>query len=122
MKNKADANGTYPVNILKPFQFRFPAWTDWFALPLMAIASPLDAALIHSYCVYESGIRLYNAQIGETGVGAIIRLVSFCCIPGFPTFLALLPFRRRALLRWLVWAGSIFVWTAILFQMEIAIR
>lgn len=122
-----------PANFLKPFQFRFPTWADWLGLAVMAIAAPMNAALIHSYCVYERGIRFYNAEIGgeyfhpsgtvgPTGLLAFFNLMLGCGILGIPTFLALLPFRKRPLIRWLVWTGSIFLWTAMFFQMEITLR
>lgn len=99
----------------------------------MALAAPMIAAFIHSYCVYERGFRLYNAEIGgeyfhpngtvvATGILAIVRLIGISVIPAIPTFLVLLPFRRQVLGRWIVWAGSIVIWTVVLFHSEIAFK
>jgi hypothetical protein len=123
----------------QPFRVRLPAWADWPALALMSLAAPLIAAWIHSYCVFERGFRLYNAEIGgiffrgvsgsmppyqqpSIGFEDILTLISGCGIPAIITFLVLLPFRRRALYRWLVWAGCILLWTWVLFQIEISIH
>jgi hypothetical protein len=108
------------MSFIQPFRFRLPAWADWFALVFMALAAPLIAALIHSSCVFQSGIRFYNAEIGGLDVRSILTLVGGCGIPAIPTFFGLLPFRQRAMLRWLVWIAFIFLWTWLLFKMEIA--
>jgi hypothetical protein len=127
------------MNFNKPFQLRLPAWADWIALALMSIAAPLIATYIHSAWVFHSDYRLYNAEIGgiffrgvsgsmppfqepSIGLRDILTLISGCGIPAILTFLALLPFRRRTLYRWIIWTGFIALWTWLLFQMEIAIH
>jgi hypothetical protein len=111
------------MSITQPFRFKLPAWADWFALGLMAIAAPLIAALVHSTCVFQSGIRFYNAQIwGLDGFRSILAFIGGCGIPAIPTFLVLLRFRHQALARWLVWMAFIILWTWLLFKMEYAIQ
>jgi hypothetical protein len=103
----------------------------------MSLAAPLIAACIHSLCVFEHGIRLYNAEIGgiyfhgsmppypqpSLSFGEyILAVIGACGIPAIPTFLVLLPFRKRALYRWLIWTGFVVLWTWVLFQMEVAIH
>jgi hypothetical protein len=128
------------MNFFQPFRVRLPAWADWFALALMALAAPAIAVAIHSGYVLHSGYRLYNAEVGGAyfhgsgegyghgpgygplGFWLILTYLGGCGVPAIPTFLALLPFRKRALYRWLVWAGCIILWTWLLFQMEIAIH
>ena len=98
----------------------------------MSLAAPLIAAFIHSICVFERGIRLYNAEIGgiyfhNTPPNLRLReyiftIIGACCAPALLTFLALLPFRKRILHRWLIWSGFIVLWTWVLFEMEIAIK
>jgi hypothetical protein len=103
----------------------------------MSLAAPLIAVWIHSVCVFERGIRFYNAEIGGiyfhgsmppypqpniSLFGYVLALVGACGIPAIPTFLVLLVFRKRAFYRWLTWAGFIILWTWVLFQMEIAIH
>lgn len=113
----------------QPFRVRLPAWADWFALILMSIAAPVIAACIHSIWVFHRGFRLYNAEIGgayfhqnigQTGLLGILFFIGFCGIPAIPTFLILLPFRRRTFYRWIVWSAFIFLWTWLFFKMEIA--
>ena len=127
------------MNFYHPFRVRLPSWSDWFGLVLMSIAAPLIAAWIHSLCVFERGFELYNAEIGGiyfhgvsgsmppyqqpvAGWRDIVTMFSGCGVPAILTFLVLLPFRRRALYRWPVWAASIVLWIWLLFQMEITIH
>jgi hypothetical protein len=103
----------------------------------MSLAAPLIAACFHSLCVFERGIRLYNAEIGGiyfhgsmppypqpnlSLAGSIFALIGACGVPAIPTFLVLLPFRKRALYRWHVWVSFIILWTWVLFQLEVAIH
>jgi hypothetical protein len=113
----------------QPFRVRLPAWADWFALVLMSLAAPAIAACIHSICVFHRGIRLYNAEIGgayfhgsngQPGLLSILTFIGACGVPAIPTFLVLLPFRRRAFYRWLVWSAFIVLWTWLFFKSEIA--
>jgi hypothetical protein len=119
------------MSFYEPFKLRFPAWADWFALAFMALAAPVIAAFIHSWCIYHGGYRLYNAEIGgaffhgreavdNPGVGMIIAMIGACGVPAIPTFLVLLAFRRWTFLRWLVWCGFIVLWTWLYFKMEFA--
>jgi hypothetical protein len=119
------------MSFYDPFKSRFPAWADWIALGFMALAVPVIAAFIHSWFVYHRGYRLYNAEIGgayfhgreamdNPGVSTVITMIGACGVPAIPTFLVLLAFRRRALYRWIVWAGFIVLWTWLYFKMEFA--
>jgi len=117
------------MTLYQPFRVRIPAWADWLALALMAIAAPAIAACIHSICVFHSGFRLYNAEIGgayfhgsaeRPGVQTVLTFIGACGVPAIPTFLILLPFRRRAFYRWIVWSAFIVLWTWLCFKSEIA--
>jgi hypothetical protein len=119
------------MSIFQSFKLRFPAWADWFALALMAFSAPVIAAFIHSLFVYHSGFRLYNAEFGgayfhgreameNAGTLTMLTIAGACGVPAIPTFLVLIPFRRRTLYRWIVWAGFVILWTWLYFKMEIA--
>ena len=121
------------INFYKLFLVRFPGWAEWFGLVLMAFAAPVIAAFIHSFCVYERGFGLYNAEIGGSyfhGTGAvepwsirrIFELLMLLGIAAIPTFLTLLPFRKRTLHLRIVWVGFVALWTGALFQTEIVIH
>jgi hypothetical protein len=121
------------MNLYQPFRVRLPAWADWFALALMSLGAPLIAASIHSLCVFQRGFRVYNAEIGgayfhgsraveEPGLLTVLVFLGAYGVAAIPTFLVLLPFRKRAMYRWLVWAGSIVLWTWFFFKTEFAIR
>jgi len=99
----------------------------------MALAAPAIAALIHSWCVYHSGHRLYNAEIGgiyfhgpepidKSVVRIIIINICACGVPAILTFLGLLAVRQNAFYRWCVWSGFIFLWTWLCFKAEIAFQ
>jgi hypothetical protein len=121
------------MNFSQPFRVRLPAWADWFALALMSLGAPLIAASIHSLCVFQRDFGLYNAEIGgayfggsgaveQPGLLTVFEFLGACGIPAIPTFLVLLPFRKRVVHRWLVWAGFIVLWTWFFFKSEFAIR
>jgi hypothetical protein len=109
---------------------QFPKWVEWCSLALTAWAAPAIAILIHSLVVYDRGLTLYNAQIGggyffdgsRESFDHILLLATACTIPAIPTFLALLPFRTRTILRWCVWMASVSLWTWLLFKSEFAIK
>jgi hypothetical protein len=114
-----------------PFRVPLPAWADWLALALMAIAAPAIAGFIHSFYVLQSGYRLYNAEIGGAyfhgnpaveppGLLSVLTFIGACGVPAILTFLVLLPFRRRAFYRWIVWAAFTVLWTWLCFKSEIA--
>lgn len=106
--------------------------SDIFGVALMSIAAPWVAAYVHSAWVFHKGFRLYNAELGgayfhgrpppEPGIGTILLWFFWCAIPAMPTCLVLLPFRRRALYRWLVWCCCVAVWTVMCFLSEVAIK
>jgi hypothetical protein len=95
-----------------------------FALGFLSIAAPVISAFIHSACVFHSGIRFYNAELWRLSEHPslldIITWIGGFSVLAIVTFLALLPFRRRALYCWIVWAFFIVLWTWFLFKMEIA--
>ena len=107
-------------------------WGEWFGLGLMAMAAPLVAAEIHSLWVFHQDFRLYNAEIGGSyflNMGGkvdwtrgVCLWVMGCGMPGFLMFCGLMPLRRSAWYRWLVWLGCVGLWTNVLFQMEFAIK
>lgn len=114
-----------------PLQMRLPEWSDWLSLVFMSFAAPITAAFIHSAWVFHRGIRLYNAEIGGAyfhGAGpvppfnalSVLACVSGLAIPAIPTFLVLLSARKRASLRWIIWAGSVALWTFMFFKTEVA--
>jgi hypothetical protein len=118
------------MTFYQPFRVRLPAWADWFALVLMSLAAPAIAACIHSICVFHRGWRFYNAEIGgayflgssdHPGLVSIFSFIAACAVPAIPTFLVLLPFRRRAFYRWIVWSAFIVLWTWLFFKSEFAI-
>jgi len=105
----------------QPSQGRSQSWLDFVTLGLMSIAAPGIAAFIHSLWVFHTGIRFYNAQVwGLDGFWSVVSWIGACGVPAIPTFLVLLPFRRRALYRWLVWVGFIILWTWFFFATEFA--
>jgi hypothetical protein len=126
------------MKFYQPFRMRLPAWADWFALALMALAAPAIAIAIYSGYVLHSGYRLYNAEGGGVyfhgggegyghGYGPlnfwlVLSILSGCGVPAIPTFLVLLPFRKQALYRWIVWGFFVAFWTWLLFKMEIRIK
>ena len=108
------------MSVFQPFRLRFPAWAEWIALFFMALAAPLIAALIQSVCVfvYLSTHGFYRSWIGRayfySGAempGLAVDILVSCGICGIITFSVLVQFRERALYRWLIWIGSIVVWT-----------
>jgi hypothetical protein len=104
-------------------QARSRSWLDFVTVGLMSIAAPGIAAFIHSVWVFHTGIRFYNAQIwGLDGFWSIFTWFGACGAPAIPTFLLLLPFRKRVLYRWAVWVACIILWTWLLFKMEFAVR
>jgi hypothetical protein len=97
----------------------------------MSFLAPLTAAFIHSIFVFQGGLRFYNAEIGgiyflcnegQSSLRAIILLVVVCGVPAIPTFFVLIPFKKRALYRWVVWIGFVMLWTWFYFQTEIALK
>ena len=112
------------MNQHETHESRSQSWLDFITLGLMALAAPCIAVLIHSAYVIHTGYRMYNAEItglgGSTPFFSILALLGGGGVPAVPTFLALLPFRRRVLYRWIAWVGFIIVWTFILFKLEIA--
>ena len=120
----------------QPFQMRLPAWADWLGLAFMSLAAPWIASYIHSWCVFHYTYRFYNADIGGIYFhgdmppypppsmrwwGIFLIGIGGCGVPAIFTFLGLLPFRKRASYRWIVWAGFIILWTWLFFKMDIAI-
>jgi hypothetical protein len=118
------------MSFLQPFRLRFLAWADSIALFFMALSAPLIAALIQSVCVFLSDHRVYQALIGGAysghpysgGAYSIGFVLGFCVIFGIATFLALSPFRKRVLYRWLVWIAAIAVWTWLCFTIEVELK
>ncbi|MFO1475081.1 MAG: hypothetical protein U1F98_00345 [Verrucomicrobiota bacterium] len=112
------------------FRQPLPAWADWILLALMSIAAPVVAGCIHSLCVLNRGIRLYNAEIGggyfygsalrgQSVTVAFLYFIGVCGLPAVPTFLALLPFRHKPELSRVVWIGIVASWTWFCFSTEI---
>ena len=122
------------MSFYEPFRVRVPAWADWFALLAMAVAAPMIALFFDSFWHFFTGFRLYQAEVGGAyfypgsgGVGPPVSLLVFhffelCGALAIPTFLVLLPFRKRALVRWIVWAGFIVVWSWFAYQMRAVVR
>src|ERR1035441_8852106 len=109
------------MSFCHPSQMRPCAWTD---LVVLSVASPLIAAGIQSVCIFYSHFRIYQAIIGgayfhtvdDPGFATLVSILWGCGIFGVPTFFVLLPFRRRSLYCWLVWVGSIAIWTWLLYN------
>lgn len=122
------------MHLCELLKVRLPAWADWFALLAMAFAAPMVAICVHSAWVFYTGFRVYNAEIGGAyflpgsgGRGPPMssiahHLVVLCLVLALPTFLVLLPFRRLALERWMLWAYFIFFWLCMAFHAEVAYR
>jgi hypothetical protein len=115
------------MSFFQPFRLRFPSWADWIALVFLALAAPLIAACIQSVCVFRSDHWIYQALIGgayfhaveKPGLATIVFILGSCVVFGIPTFLVLLPVRKRVLYRWLVWIAAIAVWTLLCFSTEV---
>jgi hypothetical protein len=105
---------------------RSHSWLDLIALGFMSLSAPVISALIHSTCVFQSGIRFYNAELwGLSEHLCLLDIISWIGSFGLPaliTFLVILPFRKSALNSWMVWIGFVALWTLILFKMEYAIN
>ena len=105
-------------------QARGHSWLDLVALGFMSLSAPVISALIHSACVFQSGIRFYNAELWRLSEHlSLLDVISWIGGFGFPgliTFLVILPFRKSALNSWMVWVGFVAFWTFLLFKMEIA--
>jgi hypothetical protein len=107
------------MNLFRPFTQRFPNWADWIALIFLAVMAPLIAACIQSVSVFRRDHWIYQALIGgayfhevqNPRLATIVQVIFYCGIFAIPTFLVLLPFRKRAFYRWLVWIGSIAIST-----------
>jgi hypothetical protein len=96
-------------------QVRSQSWLDFITLALMSLTAPWIAAYIHSALVVGgySGHTFRDAEIWSVSpdLWSILSWIGACGAPGAITFLVLLPFRKRALFRWLVWLGFIALWT-----------
>ena len=113
---------------------RLPASCGWVPLGLMSVAAPWIAAHIHSELVFQRGIRLYNAEIGgiyfqkgwpqppQPNLATALLCASGFGVPAIMTFVALLPFRKRAGVRWLFWFCAIAIWVWVDFRLEFAIH
>jgi len=71
----------------------------------MSLSAPVIACLlvVHILCFY-----------GSPDFSRVFMDMGYCSIPAIPTLLVLLPFRRRALYRWIVWVGCIIFWLCLL--------
>ena len=99
---------------------------DLTVLALMSLVAPWTAAVIHSGCVFSSGIRFYNAELWRLldahTFGDILVWIGAFGIPGLITFFILLPFRKDKLLSWILWSCCVVIWLGLFFKMEIAIH
>jgi len=107
-------------------QSRSHSWLDLVALGFMSLSAPVISALIHSACVFQSGIRFYNAELWRLSEHlSLLDVISWIGGFGFPgliTFLVILPFRKSAVNSWMIWIGFVALWTFLLFKMEYAIN
>ena len=99
------------------------SWTALVFLSLMAFSAPIIAALIHSICVFQSGIRFYNAELWQLRDVQNLQSV-FAWLGGFGlfgavTFLIILPFQKTIWSRWIVWICAVALWTIYLFKTEV---
>ena len=107
-------------------QTQYPTWMGLITLGLMSLVAPLIAAFVHSAWVFHSGNRFYNAEIWRLSQQPDLWSI-FTWIGGFGplgaiTFLVLLPFRKRMLLRWVLWICCIILCTDLLFKAEVALK
>jgi hypothetical protein len=113
-------------------QTRLPSWSEWLTVIFISLAAPWIAAFVHSADVYRRGLRLYNAQIGgfyfdsmgmarQPDASEVVRWILVCSIPAIPTFLVLLPFRKRPMYLRAAWICLVVFWTWVYFKSEIAI-
>jgi len=99
------------------YQTRCPQRLDLIALGLMSIEATLIAALFYSSYIFYSGhssSQFYNVEFWR-----LSKQYGFWSI-GIPTlisFLILLPFRKRTLLRWIFWICCTVFWIGALFIM-----
>ena len=99
------------------FRAPFPGLADWFGLALMSLAAPVVAVL---FSLFYSCFRQYVDL--DTSLWRLPYIIAFYSLLAIPTFLALLPFRRRILYRWIVWTGSTILWTGVVFYSQIVMR
>jgi len=106
------------------FKIQRPAWLDLIVLLLMSLAAPWIAALVHSACVFSSGIRFYNAELWRLldarTFSDVFAWIGGFSMPGLITFLILLPFRKDRMLSWILWTCCALLWLGVLFEMEVA--
>lgn len=76
---------------------------DYLGLAVLSYAAPLIANLI--YLVY--GVTYW----GYPDRFPILPILGLCGFVAVPTLLVLLPFRKRRLDRWIMWAICIGFWT-----------
>jgi hypothetical protein len=95
------------MNFQLPFRLKFQVWTDWFGLVLMSWAAPAVAFLLcqFHFCFYMG----YNMSFVR-----FLYALLCCAIPAIPTFLVLLPLRKRALHRWIAWIICTLGWALFL--------
>jgi hypothetical protein len=111
---------------------RLPVWAEWFVVVFMSLAAAWIAAAIHSTYVFWMGHDSYNAEIGGYYFGSmgyvqpsLLEILAWILrrnFPVIPTFLLLLPFRKRPPLFWLVWIGCIVLSTWLFFAAEIKLH
>jgi len=105
-----------------------PRLLDFLGVSLMAVACALTAAGVHSAYVIHRGYWLYQAEIG--GGWFRDRSLSFARACNWTAVtevallsaLILMPLRRRAVARWVVWACCVVAWTAWMFKIATVIK
>jgi hypothetical protein len=97
------------MNKSSPPQAPSQSRLDWIGLVFMSFAATMIAGSIRCTQTFDFGIIAnYASGLGDDEFSLILSLCLFLAIP---TFLLLLPFRRRALFRWLAWALYTVLWT-----------
>jgi hypothetical protein len=103
--------GYQRMNFYQSYRGLFTVLIDWLGLMLMSLTAPVIAYFV---LVFYCCLR-FDA---DTNFPWLLAGFVFCPLPAIPTFLVLLPFRRRVLYRWIIWTGFIFLWTSLLFAFQ----
>ena len=91
----------------------------------MSIAAPAIAGFVRYCCIpipgdFHTGMFSYSVE--NLDLDEFSSLLNLCSILVIPTFLVLLPFRRRVLFRWMTLVCCTILWTLLLSRIGFARR
>ena len=113
------------MNPLSSSQTRGQSCLDWIGLGFMSIAAPAIAGFIRCCCTRIAGdfhLGTLSYSVDNLDLDGFSIILNLCSILVIPTFLVLLPFRRRVLFRWMTWMCCTILWTLLLSRIGFARR